>query len=76
MRTLGGILQSRNWRRTVRRIIALSGGNAPAGVQKNTQRLDEDEAHALERWVEALVQQHRRTEHAAELAQAGGAANR
>lgn len=75
MRTLGGILQSRNWRRTVRRVVARSGGQTSSDVQKHTQRLNDAETRAMEHWGEMLVQQHRLAEHAAAFAHPAGTAN-
>jgi nucleoside-diphosphate-sugar epimerase len=69
MRTLGGILQSRNWRRVVRRVVELSGGTAPAGVERHAETVSESEAQALERWAEELVQARKREENAASLPQ-------
>lgn len=62
MKTLGGILQSRNWRGVVKRVIEFSRGTAPEGVHKQTDSLSEEEIHALERWADALVHAHKRTE--------------
>jgi uncharacterized protein YbjT (DUF2867 family) len=60
MRTLGGAMQSANWREVVRRVVELSGGSAPAGVQKESGKLEEGEAGALKAWAERLVQAQQR----------------
>lgn len=67
MRTLGGILQSRNWRRVVRRVVDLSGGTAPQGVKKRAETLDETETRAMERQADELVNRMKRAEHEASL---------
>jgi NADH dehydrogenase len=76
MRTIGRWLQARNWRRVVQRVIAFSGGEAIGPVQKQSETLDETETKALEDWAESLVREHRRHEHAAELAHAPESPNR
>ena len=60
MSTLGSALQDENWEEVVRRMVALSGGDAPRGVESDFVTLDEDEAGEVERRVETLVVERRR----------------
>lgn len=68
MRTIGGMLQARNWRAVVRRVLQVSGGEAPEGVRDRKIALSAEEAERWERWAEALVAARKRAEHEAELA--------
>jgi NADH dehydrogenase len=60
MRTLGGAMQSSNWRAVVRRMVELSGGTAPGGVQKESGTLDDREAEELQAWAKTIVQRQQR----------------
>lgn len=71
MRTIGGLMQSQNWRSLVRRVVALSGG-AAAGVHRRSRRLELGERLAVEQWAQRLTLDHRRQE----LAQAIGSGSR
>ncbi|MBA4138536.1 MAG: hypothetical protein C0518_14615 [Opitutus sp.] len=62
MRTLGGILQARNWRGVVKRVVEFSRGTAPEGVRKQSDSLSEEETRALERWADELVHAHKRAQ--------------
>jgi uncharacterized protein YbjT (DUF2867 family) len=64
MRAIGDWLQDHTWSHVVERMLELSGGSAPEGVQSETVSLDEQEAAAIDRWVRELVMQRRRTEFA------------
>ncbi|HYP53802.1 MAG TPA: NAD-dependent epimerase/dehydratase family protein [Pyrinomonadaceae bacterium] len=55
MSTLGSALQDENWREVVSRMVELSGGDSPRGVQTDFAALDEDEAARVEQWAETLV---------------------
>lgn len=55
MSTVGSVLQDANWEQVVRRVVELSGGAAPGGVEREDVMLDEDAAGRVERWVEELV---------------------
>lgn len=70
MRTIGGMLQARNWRAIVRRVVRVSGGDAPDGVRDWKIALSAEETERWERWAEAIVAARKRAEHAAELARA------
>jgi NADH dehydrogenase len=60
MRALGDWLQEHTWSHVVEKMLELSGGSAPAGVQSDTASLDEKEAEAIDRWVKELVMRLRR----------------
>lgn len=60
--TLGGsIMQNMNWQEVVERVLELSGGTAPEGVQSETVKLDEAEADEVEQMVEGLVKRFKRS---------------
>jgi NADH dehydrogenase len=65
MRTLGAIVQNVNWAQVVERVAEDSRGRMADGVQSETATLGEEEAEQIERWVEALVMQLKRTENEA-----------
>ena len=60
MQTVGGTLQSANWRELVRRVVKLSEGIAPAGVQKESGTLDGKEAEAAKESAQRLVHRQQR----------------
>ncbi|HEV7991440.1 MAG TPA: NAD-dependent epimerase/dehydratase family protein [Gemmatimonadaceae bacterium] len=62
MRTVGDRLQDHTWSHVVERMVELSGGSAPAGVEHETASLDEGEAKAIERWVEEIALRRKRAE--------------
>jgi NADH dehydrogenase len=62
MKTVGEGLQRQNWREVVRRVITLSGGESPAGVQREAKALGDEEARDFEKWVERLAQRQRRAQ--------------
>ena len=64
MRAIGDRLQDHTWSHVVEKVLELSGGSAPAGVQSDTTSLDEEEAAAIDRWVRDLVMRRRRAEFA------------
>jgi uncharacterized protein YbjT (DUF2867 family) len=55
MRALGDRLQEHTWSHVVEKMLQVSGGSAPDGVQSDTTSLDEQEAAAIDRWVKELV---------------------
>jgi hypothetical protein len=55
MAPVDGLLQAVNWTVVAERMVAVSGGRAPAGVQSVATALDEDEARKIEAWAEALA---------------------
>lgn len=60
MATVGRPLQDATWRGVVEAVVERSGGDAPAGVLTDQGVLSHEEAEHVERWVEELVQRHRR----------------
>lgn len=62
MRTVGGAMQRRNWRAVVRRVVELSGGRAPAGVQRQAEMLDPAEVRTFNERIRALLAERQRTE--------------
>ena len=62
MNTVGGPLQKSNWEQVVRRVVELSGGEAPDGVQSDSARLDEEEAEQVERQLGELVTRRKRAQ--------------
>lgn len=59
----GGLLQDATWRETIDRVVALSAGSAPAGIQEESVELPDHEAEEVERWMSELVVRRKRAEH-------------
>jgi hypothetical protein len=55
MSPLDGLLQDGNWTAVAERLVEVSGGRAPAGVQSLATTLDEEEARKIEEWAESLA---------------------
>ncbi|MEO8561181.1 MAG: NAD-dependent epimerase/dehydratase family protein [bacterium] len=68
MRTVGDRLQDHTWSHVVERMVEISGGTAPAGVEHESASLDEEEAKAIEQWVEALAMQRKRAQNEQRIA--------
>lgn len=64
----GSTLQLVTWRQTVEHAIEASGGRAPAGVQDETEELDDERARQSETWLRSLVDHAKRAEHEAAIA--------
>jgi uncharacterized protein YbjT (DUF2867 family) len=62
MSTVGDSLQKENWEEVVTRVVALSGGTAPLGVQSETETLDDAEAQRIERRLTDLINRRKRAE--------------
>jgi uncharacterized protein YbjT (DUF2867 family) len=62
MRTLGEHLQDVSWREMAEKVVKASGGSAPAGVQLESENLDEDQAELIEEWLRELVMERKRDE--------------
>ncbi|HWT00779.1 MAG TPA: NAD-dependent epimerase/dehydratase family protein [Pyrinomonadaceae bacterium] len=62
MNTVGGPLQRSNWEQVVERVVELSEGSAPAGVQSESVTLDEEEAEQIERQLGDVVNRRKRAE--------------
>jgi uncharacterized protein YbjT (DUF2867 family) len=69
MRTLGSTMQQTNWREVLRRVVKLSGGNAPAGVEHESHAMEAAEARDIRRFAERIVQAQRRERLEADVAQ-------
>ena len=63
IRTIGGPMQSANWRTVVQRVIDLSGGTSD-GVKTESKKLDDDESTRAEERIRSLVQRREREESA------------
>lgn len=68
MRTLGDRMQGHTWSHVVEKVVALSGGVARAGVQDDSESLDEDEAAAISHWLEELTIERKRRENTEKIA--------
>jgi NADH dehydrogenase len=64
MRAVGDRLQDQTWSHVVDRMVQVSGGTAPEGIQRDSVSLDDDEAEAIERWVGELALRRKRAENA------------
>jgi len=62
MRAVGDRLQNHTWSHVVDRMVEMSGGTAPSGVDHESATLDEAEAEAIERWCEELAMRTKRAE--------------
>jgi len=64
MRAIGDRLQNHTWSHVVEKMVQISSGSAPDGVESEITALDEQEATAIDRWVKELVvnQKRRSTE--------------
>ena len=72
MRTLGDRMQGRTWSHVVEKMIELSGGVSPDGVQEDTASLNDDEAAAISHWLEELTVDRKRRENAEKIASGAG----
>jgi len=62
MRSVGDRLQDHTWSHVVEKVVQISGGTAPGGVEHETASLDEEQAKAIEKWVEELALRRKRAE--------------
>ena len=67
MRALGDRLQHHTWEQVVEAMIERSGGTAPAGVQHDSESLDEVEAKRIEDWLAEIVLRRKREENAEKI---------
>jgi uncharacterized protein YbjT (DUF2867 family) len=67
MRAIGDRLQDHTWSHVVDRMVQISGGTAPAGVEHESAALDEEEAAAIERWCEEIAMRAKQTENAEKI---------
>jgi NADH dehydrogenase len=62
MRTLGERLEDAAWREMVRGVVESTYGEAPAGIEVETETLDDDQAERIEEWLDDLVLERKREE--------------
>jgi NADH dehydrogenase len=62
MRTLGDRLQSHTWSKVVENMVERSGGDATAGVEHDSETLNDEEAALIGKWLEELVLERKRAE--------------
>jgi hypothetical protein len=62
MGTFGSALKHATWHKLVEAVVRESGGEAPDGIQSESEALDDNEAARVEEWVEELVMQRKREE--------------
>jgi NADH dehydrogenase len=60
MRAIGDRLQDHTWSHVVEKMVQVSGGSAPDGVESDISSLDEREAAAIDRWVKELIVRQKR----------------
>jgi NADH dehydrogenase len=70
MKTVGGPMQTANWRAVVRRIVGLSGGTAPDGVERASRTLDDEEGFAVSLASRRFIQHQQRLHKEAQIAHA------
>lgn len=70
LKTVGSAMQNQNWKEVVERVIELSGGQAPEGVQSISEKLSEEDAEQVESWVRKMVRGRKREEQGDQLAAA------
>jgi NADH dehydrogenase len=68
LRTVGAPMQNQNWKKVVARVVDLTRGEAPDGVQTCSDKLNEDEAKQVEAWVRRMVRHRKRATQQDELA--------
>lgn len=57
----GSLMQNMNWQEVVERVVEISGGTAPGGVESDSVTLDEEETRRAEEMVEGLVKRYKRS---------------
>ena len=60
MATIGRLLKHATWETVVENVVRGSGGRAPAGVQRESEALDAEQARRVEEWIERLIAQRKR----------------
>ncbi|MEP6730432.1 MAG: NAD-dependent epimerase/dehydratase family protein [bacterium] len=68
MRTLGDRLQNHTWEKVVENVVERSGGVTEAGVESDSETLDEEQAAQVGKWLEELVLERKREENAETIA--------
>ena len=69
MRTIGDRLQDHTWSQVVEKLVELSGGEAPAGVEHDSESLSDQEADAITAWLQELTIQRKRAENEERIAE-------
>jgi NADH dehydrogenase len=70
MRAVGDRLQDHTWSHVVDKMVQISGGSAPEGVEHESVTLDDDEAAAIERWCEEIAMRAKRAENTEKIDEA------
>jgi NADH dehydrogenase len=68
LHTVGSPMQKQNWKQVVERVVELTGGTAPEGVQTSSEKLSEEEAERVESWVRRMVRERKREEQRDQMA--------
>jgi hypothetical protein len=69
MRAVGDRLQDHTWSHVVDKMVQISGGSAPEGVEHESVTLDDDEAAAIERWCEEIAMRAKRAENSEKISE-------
>ena len=69
MRTIGDHLQDHTWSQVVEKVVQLSGGEAVAGIETDTESLSEQEADAITEWLQELTTQRKRSDNEERIAE-------
>jgi uncharacterized protein YbjT (DUF2867 family) len=62
LKTAGAPAQNANWNTVVERVVELSGGTAPNGVETEMTSLDEEQADEAEAWIREMILGRKREE--------------
>lgn len=62
MRTVGDFLQNRTWHAVVENVVRASGGAARDGIKSESASLSDEDARAVESWLDAVVVRMKREE--------------
>lgn len=68
MAAIGSVLQRENWEQVVERMVELSRGSAPNGVESEAATLDDETTTQIERWVEEMIINRKAQANAAKVA--------
>jgi NADH dehydrogenase len=64
MAVIGSRLQEANWEKIVETVIEESGGQAPAGVERDAETLEGEAAERVESWLDELALTRKRASNA------------
>ena len=62
MRTMGDRLQNHTWAHVVENMVERSGGSAPAGVEQDSESLNDADAALINTWLEQLTLERKLSE--------------